>query len=341
MYLIWIIKKLHAARYTLYAVLLIAGCATGLPEKPTGEYLWPPPPETPKIKWLTQWSNQYDFGRPGIISSLITGEEAARLSRPSGVVADSAGNIYVADSELGVIFVFDQELNTLRLLGGRILSSPVGLAIDNSTGILYVADSRQDKVIGLDKKSGHIVFSLGGPSEFKNPSGIVVDEARDRLYVTDTQNHTVRVFTRKGNPLFTIGEKGHQNGKFYYPSYLALDREGRLYVCDSFNFRVQIFSPDGLFLKTFGRLGDASGTFTRPKGIGVDSEGHIYVVDAAFNNFQIFDQDGRLLLWMGKEGHEPGQFSLPTGMFIDHEDRIYVSDTFNRRVQVFQYLKQK
>lgn len=334
------IKKLAAAHYLLCAVL-IASCATKLPEKPAGEYLWPPPPETPRIKWLTQWSNQNDFGKPGFILSLMAGEDVARLSRPNGVAADSAGNIYVADSDLSVIFVFDQELRTLRLLGGGILGSPTGVAVDNSTGILYVTDSKRDMVFGFDKKSGRLVFELGKPGEYKNPSGVGVDETRDRLYVTDTQNHMVRVFTRKGNPIFTIGGRGYEEGKFNFPSFLALDREGRLYVSDSFNFRIQIFSPEGQFLKSFGRLGDISGTFTRPKGIGVDSDGHVYVVDAAFNNFQIFDQEGRVLLWVGEGGSGPGQFYLPTGMYIDREDRIYVADTFNRRVQVFQYLKQK
>ena len=322
-------------------LLLLTGCAANLPEKPVGEYIWPPPPHVPKIKWLTQWSNQYDFGKPNIIATVLAGEDIAKLSRPNGVVVDSSGNIYAADSDLGVIFVFDQEQHTLRVIGGGLLGFPVGVAIDNSTGILYVTDSKLDVIIGIDKKDGKPLLVVGKLGEFKNPSGIVVDEARDRFYVTDTQNHIVRVFTRAGNPLFNIGEKGTEEGKFIFPSFLALDKEGRLYVSDTFNFRVQIFSPDGKFIKTFGKLGDVSGTFSRPKGIGVDSDGHIYVVDAAFNNFQIFDREGNLLLWVGGGGSEPGQFNLPAGLFIDRHDRIYISDTFNRRIQVFQYLKQK
>jgi DNA-binding beta-propeller fold protein YncE len=323
-------------------IIIISGCATAPsgPTKPTGTFVWPVPPASPKIKWITQWSDRYDFGKPSeVLEFLIGKERVERLRRPNGVVADDKGNVYVADSEIRTIFVFDIERKVLRFLGMGTVAGPVGLAIDNKRGVLFVSDSRLDKVFGFNKTTGDIVLSLGGPGEFKNPSGLVYDDQRDRLYVADTQNHVVKVFDKDGRILFNIGTRGTENGQFNFPSYLALDRNGRLYVVDSFNFRVQIFDTNGKFVKKFGKLGDASGSFSRPLGIGVDSDGHIYVVDAAFNNFQIFDEEGKLLLWVGNPGSRPGEFYLPSGMYIDKKDRIYVTDTFNRRVQVFQYLK--
>ena len=323
-------------------IIITSGCATAPsgPTKPTGTYVWPIPPATPKIKWITQWSDRYDFGKPNEVMEFLIGKERVeRLRRPNGVVADDEGNVYVADSEIRSIFVFDLEKKALRFLGMGTVAGPVGLAIDNKRGVLFVSDSRLDKVFGFNKTTGDIVLSLGGPGEFRNPSGLVYDDQRDRLYVADTQNHVVKVFDKDGRILFNIGTRGTENGEFNFPSYLALDRNGRLYVVDSFNFRVQIFDTNGKFVKKFGKLGDASGAFSRPMGIGVDSDGHIYVVDAAFNNFQIFDEEGKLLLWVGNPGSKPGEFYLPSGMYIDKKDRIYVTDTFNRRVQVFQYLK--
>ncbi len=305
-------------------------------------YIWPKPPATPRIKWIREWSNRYDFGKPSeVLEFLIGKERVERLRRPNGVVTDSQANVYVADSEMRMVFVFDIEKRVLRFVGRGNLAAPIGLAIDNKRGILYVTDSRFDKVLGFDKNTGDLLMSLGAPGEFRNPSGIVFDDQRERLYIADTQNHIIRVYDKDGHPLFTIGRRGRGDGEFNFPSYLALDRNGRLFVVDSFNFRVQIFDPEGNFIKKFGKLGDSSGQFTRPHGIGIDSDGHIYVVDAAFNNFQIFNEDGQLLLWVGNAGRKPGEFYMPTGMYIDREDRIYVSDTFNRRVQVFQYLKQK
>jgi DNA-binding beta-propeller fold protein YncE len=306
------------------------------------KYLWPPPPATAKIQWIGQWSDRNDFGAPGKVLEFLVGKERVeKLQRPNGVVADQDGTVFVADSEMRVIFVFDGKKKALRFLGLQRLAAPIGLAIDNKRNIIFVSDSRNKKIFGIDKNSDDVVMTFGGPNEFKNPTGIAYDEERERLYVSDTQSHNIKVFDKNGKYLFTIGQKGVNDGEFNFPSYLALDKTGRLFVVDSFNFRIQIFSPEGKFLKKFGKLGDGSGTFTRPNGIGVDSEGNIYVVDAAFNNFQIFNEAGRLLLWIGNAGNKPGEFYLPSGLYIDKYDRIYISDTFNRRVQVFQYLKEK
>jgi DNA-binding beta-propeller fold protein YncE len=335
-------------KYCLYIVIccalsILLGCASSssLLSKPTGNYVWPVPPATPRIKWVTQWSDRYDFGRPSHVMEMLVGKERVeKLRRPEGVVADKAGNVYVSDPEIRVIFVFDVQKNLLRFLGMGTLGGPTGLAIDNNRGLLFVADARLDKVFAINKDTGDIVLSIGGPGEFKRPSGLVYDEQRDKLYVSDTQNHVIKVFDKNGQLISTIGKRGGENGEFNYPTYLALDKKGRLYVDDSFNFRVQIFDPEGHFLKKFGKLGDSSGYFTRPQGIGVDSEGHVYVVDSSFNNFQIFDENGKLLLWVGNTGRKPGEFYLPSGLFVDGNDRIYVADTFNGRAQVFQFLKE-
>lgn len=328
---------------TYFLLLFILGCAakSSLPAKPTGEYIWPPPPETPRIKWLAQWSDSQDIKKVNPLDVLIGEGLLHVLFRPNGVVSDNAGNVYVADSQLNKVFVFDLEKQSMRFLGEGTLKTPIGLAIDNKRGIIFVTDSGADKVFCLDKNTGKVVMSLTTTGKFNNPSGIVYDEERGKLYVSDTKNHMVRTFDKEGKALLTIGKKGRDDGEFNAPSYLALDRNGRLYVVDTFNSRVQIFDPEGKFVKQFGRMGNKPGSFSRPAGIGVDSEGHIYVVDTAFSNFQIFSEDGKLLLWIGKTGTGAGEFSLPTGMYVDSKDRIYVTDTFNRRVQVFQYLKEK
>jgi DNA-binding beta-propeller fold protein YncE len=328
---------------TCFLLLFILGCAakSSLPEKPTGEYIWPPPPETPRIKWLTQWSDSRDLKKINPIDVIIGEAVLHVLFRPNGVVSDNAGNVYVADSQLHKIFVFDIEKQTMRFLGEKTLDVPVCLAIDNKRGIIFVSDSGIDKVFGLDKNTGKVVMTPKITGKFNNPSGMAYDEERERLYVSDTKNHIVRTFDKDGKSLFTIGKKGRDDGDFNAPTYLALDKNGSLYVVDTLNSRVQLFDSEGKFVKKIGRMGDTPGSFARPAGIGVDSEGHIYVVDTAFSNFQIFNNEGQLLLWIGNAGIGAGEFSLPTGMYIDSKDRIYVTDSFNRRVQVFQYLKEK
>jgi DNA-binding beta-propeller fold protein YncE len=325
----------------------VAGCATlssteSVSETQKGEYIWPKPPAPSRIKWLSQWSNRNDFGKQSKVLEFLVGKERVEsLHRPSGIVSDSAGNIFVADPEMHMVFLFDMERRTLNFLGMGTFKSPVGLAIDNKQGVLYVSDSGINKVFGVNKRTGDVVITIGSSSEFKQPSGMVFDEEKGRLYISDTQNHMIKVYDRQGRQIFTIGKRGADDGELNFPSYLALDKSGRLYVVDSFNFRIQVFDSEGKFLNKFGQLGTTTGSFSRPTGIGLDSEGHIYVVDSAFNNFQIFDTNGKLLLWIGNAGTKPGEFYMPLGMYIDNTDKIYIADTFNRRVQVFQYLKEQ
>ena len=329
---------------TLCSLLVaFSGCAT----KPKSSDLvfqsvWPQPPETPRIKWLRNWYHVFDLTKQSKLMDFVLGEQSMlQLDRPSDVVVDSKGNVYAVDQSLRVIFVFDVEKNRLRLLGEGLLSAPLGLAIDNKKGRLFVSDTKDARVLVLDINSGNVLMTIGAPTvQFANPTGMAYDEERGKLYISDSKHHVVKVFNSEGLPVSTIGKKGKENGEFHYPSFLALDREGKLYVVDSFNCRVQIFDTNGTFINKFGRLGDAVGDFSKPAGIGVDSENHIYVVDSSFNNFQIFDPSGKLLLFVGTAGRMPGQFTLPLGMYIDKNDRLYVADTFNHRIQVFQYLKE-
>ncbi len=327
---------------TLLTFFIFTGClTTNNKDYSTEGLIWPPPPAQPRIKWIAEWQKKEDFKKQNPLLTYLIGEEKQKwLFKPNGVVSDDDGNIYVADSTRHEIFVFDMQKNTLRFIGRDVLQQPIGLAMDNKRGFVFVSDSKANRVYALEKNRGYIALTIGTANEFKNPTGLAYDEIRERLYVTDTKNHRIRVYDKDGRFLFTFGQKGQNVGEFNLPSYLAVDKEGKLYVVDSFNFRVQIFNSEGKFIKKFGRLGDASGHFSRPAGIGVDSDGNIYVIDTAFNNFQIFNQDGRLLLWVGSAGRKPGEFYLPTGMFVDKKDKIYVSDTYNRRVQVFQYFKE-
>ncbi len=271
---------------------------------------------------------------------LIGKERVEALRRPNGVVVDASGNIYVAESEIRIVFVFDRKKNVLRFLGTGRLGGPIGLAINNKKGVLYVSDARLRKVFAIDANSDSVLMTIGSPSEFKRPAGMVFDEQRERLYVADSQDHVVKVLIMMAETFSLSAKEALKMGSLTIPViWLSTGTAGctlLIPLISGFKF----LTPDGNFIKKFGKLGDASGYFSRPAGIGVDSDGNVYVVDTAFNNFQIFNEQGKLLLWVGLAGRKAGEFALPSGMFIDKDDKIYVSDTYNKRVQVFQYLKE-
>lgn len=324
----------------------LLGCAAEpVKKKDTSRLIWPLPPEQPRIRYVAEYHDQGDLGVRDDLKAALLGEEQGGLAlqKPYGVAASADGKlIYVTDTKLRAIVVFDLDKKEVRPLktdaqGG--MYNPLEIRLDRQ-GRIFVADSERKEVLVLSAE-GKTLMALGKKEEIGRPTGLAVDEARNRLYVADTVKHRIVVYDLSGNHLLTFGERGSEPGQLNYPVNLAVDREGKLLVTDTGNFRVQVFDGDGKFLNTFGQLGDAYGSFSRPKGIAVDSDNNIYVVDAAFNNFQIFNREGKILLFVGTMGREPGMFWLPAGVFVDASNRIYVVDSINERVQVFQYLGEK
>lgn len=322
------------------------GCAAEPVKKKTdGDLVWPLAPETPRVRFLAEYSGQSDFGSKDELKASLLGEEKGglQLMKPYGVAASADGSlIYVTDTKLHAVVVFDikaKDVHALQTDAQGAMPNPLEVRLDKR-GRIFVTDSERKEVLVLSPE-GKTLLTLGKKEEIGRPTGLALDEGRNRMYVADTVKHRIVVYDLEGKHLFSFGERGSDPGQMNYPINLALDQKGNLLVSDSGNFRVQVFDGEGKFLNTFGQLGDTYGSFSRPKGIAVDSDNNIYVVDGAFNNFQIFNREGRILLFVGAMGRGPGMFWLPTGIYVDHGDRIYVADSVNARIQVFQYLKEE
>lgn len=305
------------------------------------DYVWPLPPETPRIKYVRSIWGEEDLwtSRSTFMTAVIGKKASVDLFKPYGVTVDTNGRMFVTDTIRKLVFVFDEAEARLSFLGRRdnVFRVPVGVATDNGERI-YVSDTGHDEVFifGMpDRMIGRF-----GSGILDNPSGMAVNTAQGRIYVVSTRSHRVEVFSLEGGHLFGFGGRGKEPGMLNFPTDIALDGRGDLYVLDSGNFRVQVLTGEGDYIREFGKLGAGAGHFSRPKGIAIDSEGNVYVTDGAFNNFQIFDQMGNLLLFIGTAGtFDPGAFSLPADICVDASDRIYVSDQLNKRVQIFQLLK--
>jgi sugar lactone lactonase YvrE len=325
----------------LIAFTFIFGCAAPPEKPPEPEIVWPLPPEKPRIKYLKSYSDTFDVEEAPGFMERVAGVNYYSLEAPQGVAADRQGNIYVADSTRHLIVVFRTEKKKLDFIGdrpGQGVRIPIGITVANNWNMLFVAGAGSKNVVGYDLTSRNQKIVITG---FTNPVGVAVDEARGRIYVTDSKASELKVFDQSGKYISTIAKAGVEDNQLFTPGQVSVDRQGNVYVADIFNFKVKVFSPEGKFLRSIGKgVGDALGYFAKLSGVAVDSEGHVYAVDTAFNNVQIFDQEGNLLLFWGYDGIMPGEFRLPMHMYIDEKDRIYVADTFNNRVQVFQFLKE-
>jgi DNA-binding beta-propeller fold protein YncE len=322
-------------------------------ESHLNDLFWPLPPDPPRVRWLAEYTDMAKIKNPeapkrGWLDK-VTGAksqlEKEILRKPYGIATDSWGRIYIADTELGVVFVIDSEAKTVAYRkgsGNAPMAMPAGVALD-SENRLFVSDAQLHQILCFSPM-GEVVASFGAKS-LGRPGGIAIDPGRRRLYVADAKDSRIAIFdTRTFNLLGYFGKpsKGQnpEKGAFANPTNVAVDRQGNIYVADTFNCRVQILDPAGKCLRAFGTRGDRPGEFIRPKGIAVDSEGHVYVADAEFNNFQVLSPEGQPLLAVGKLGVARGEFGLIAGLHIDSKDRIYTTEMYIGRIQIFQYIAQ-
>lgn len=233
----------------------------------------------------------------------IGGEDPGALSRPMGLDVDKVGNLYVLDSLLKLINVYNRDGVFLRTIG--------------------VGATDADKI--------------------NRPAGLAVNPEGTRLYAVDiggtsSDDHKILVYDAKSGAFIKrIGKRGSGPGEFNLPRDVVVAADGSIYVVDGGNFRVQHLTEDGVFISQFGSIGRLGGQFSRPKELALDKEGNIYVVDTAFGNFQIFNPKGELLLAVGSrsEQNAPAKYMLPAGIAVDTDGRVYMVDQFFQKVEVF------
>jgi DNA-binding beta-propeller fold protein YncE len=215
-----------------------------------------------------------------------------RLRVPIGIAVDAQDRVWVADAVGEHVYAFDAEGTVLMALGRQgEMENPTSVAVDDARHRIYVVDSRQHQVLVYDTESGQLLFKFGergsGDGQFNYPTNIARDR-EGRLYVTDTMNFRVEVFSPEGKFLETWGTQGNRFGEFLKPKGVALDSFQNIYIVDSDFDNLQIFDQQKRLLLYLGGMGRAPGTFWLPAGIHIDRNNRIYVADQNNRRIQIF-----------------------------------------------------
>ena len=332
----------------IFSVLILTSCggADTAKREELPSITWPGGNEVQRIRFVNAVAKPADIGISATLLekvwNYIVGEPAQCIVSPYGVETDQANRLYVVDTYLRTVHVFDRsahEYHTFDTEDSPFLS-PIDIAIDGKREKIYVTDSMSGTV-RIFADGGNTPAGETGKDELERPTGVAVNPVTDELLVVDTKKSVIYRFDLNTHAVKGhFGSKGSGNGQFNYPTNIFVRRDGTILVTDSMNFRVQTFTKTGKFTGKFGQAGDSPGFFSKPKGIASDSDGNIYVVDSLHDTVQIFNSRGQLLMDFGRSGYDYGKFWLPSGIFIDTDDKIYVADTFNKRIQIFQYLKQ-
>ena len=162
----------------------------------------------------------------------------------------------------------------------------------------------------------------------QRPQSGIVDQAGQRILVTDTSRQAVYVFDQKEGRL-DIWENATPAEHFVGPSGIALGASGEIYVADTELGYVTRLDNKGISSGVIGK-----GILKRPLGLAFDTQTQqLYVADVHAHDIKVFGQEGQLLRTLGQRGDAPGEFNFPTYLALA-QGKLYITDTMNARVQV-------
>jgi uncharacterized protein (TIGR03437 family) len=253
----------------------------------------------------------------------------AGFDHPASVTPDRQGNLYIADSDNGVIrkITPDGNINTIAGNGG------VG----------YNGDNRQATSASLD-----------------TPRQVVVDSAGN-LYISDEGQSRIRqvapngiITTFAGNGKAGFGGDGGSptSASLNGPIGLAFDQAGNLYVADYENERIRRISPDGKTISTIAGGGTRTlgptdsfpatqALLSGPLGVVVDSLNNVYFSDVSDRVLKV-SSSGLISVVAGNgtagfsgDGGLSTQaaLDLPWGLALDAGGNLLIADVYNNRIR--------
>jgi len=253
----------------------------------------------------------------------------ASLNNPTGIVADDAGNIYIADSGNNRV----RKVST----DGRIIT---------------IAGSGRDD-FGGD----------GGPAtaaHFSNPSGLTLDKSGN-LFIVDRFNLRVRKVNLGSGIVTTVAGNGQAgfsgdggaatDASLYVPAGVAADAAGNLYICDQGNARIRRVTTDGRINTVAGNgvngyggdgIAAISTSLNNPFFVAVDAAGDLYIADQSNHRIRKVTISTGMISTVAGTGvsgsaGEPAtaeavQLSSPTGIAVNVNGDLFIADRANNRI---------
>ena len=180
------------------------------------------------------------------------------------------------------------------------LRTPRGVTRDDSTGIIFVTDTGNHRIMKYEVGSLNGILIAGGQgpgtnvTQLNSPRGICYDSLSNSLFITNYgANNIIR--WKLGDTQWTLiagsinGVTGSTSTTLRFPTDFMFDILGNMYVVDSLNHRIQFFSPNQFNGTTIASITGISGSnnslLNLPFSIVLDSQLNMYV--AEFYNHRV------------------------------------------------------
>ena len=269
-------------------------------------------------------------------------------SRALGLCADARAGAATANAQLAPLFSFGTPGS-----GAGQFQTPIGVAVQQSNGDIYVADSANARIQKFDatgkfkgawgwgvkdgKAQGRGVqeelppgIPGSGPGQFANPTSIAVGTKPTKVYVGDAGNNVVYQFTSNGRFKATIDGTTTPQGPFLVLAGVSVDQTGNLWVVDGSTDNVIEFDTRNRFVQMW------TDPFGQTLAIAVDStHDAVYLIRGT-------GATERFTLTGGNETIVDGGVGValaidpPTGnLYVDHGGDVAVYDPTGTQLQSF------
>ena len=169
------------------------------------------------------------------------GQRIGEFNVPRNLAVSDNGEVFVADCDNHRVQIFNSSLSLLRTLTQRLILHPHDIKLTSDE--VYVL-CRGNPCIHVFSHSGERLRSLisrGKHMQVTYPHFFCIDSAKN-IIISDHESHKIKIFTKEGDFIRTVGDEGQQVGMLSYPEGLALTKELSLVVVSlNVNFGLQIF----------------------------------------------------------------------------------------------------
>ena len=283
-----------------------------------------------------------DAGRPQFGGK---GTQPGQFFSPAGITQDVNGNLYVIDSETRRLQKFDSKGNFIASVDIRKnpddpneQSQPWGVALAPN-GNVVVADTFGWRITEFtsDLKPTGITFgqapTSGKPGEYDlfGPRAIAFDKDGN-MWVTDTGDDRIQVYTVDGKYVKTIGSKGSGPGQFSEPVGISIAQDGTVFVADMYNSRVEILNPDGSYKSSFPVQGWGGQEVTDKPYLTALTDGEIALGVPSAGEVRIYTRTGEL---KGTISDKVQPLDHPYGITETSDGKLWIVEGGSARVREF------